>query len=125
MTQVKPTILVTGGAGYIGSHVALALQRAGYNLVVLDNLEYGHRELVEDILQVELVVGDISDRLLLDKLFTVHNIASVMKCAAYNAVGSSLEEPAKSYSNNDSCPCTLLETLIDAIDNKLSFAYPF
>jgi NAD(P)-dependent dehydrogenase (short-subunit alcohol dehydrogenase family) len=48
--KLKPTILVTGGAGYIGSHAVLALQRAGYSVIVLDNLEYGHRELVEDIL---------------------------------------------------------------------------
>ena len=94
MAQVKPTILVTGGAGYIGSHVALALKQAGYNLVVLDNLEYGHRELVEDILQVELVVGDLSDRLLLDKLFTTHDIAAVMHFAAYIAVGESVSDPS-------------------------------
>jgi UDP-glucose 4-epimerase len=62
VSQVKPTILVTGKAGYIGSHAVLALQQEGYRVIVLDNLEYGHREFVEDILQVELVVGDIRDR---------------------------------------------------------------
>lgn len=122
MAQVKPTILVTGGAGYIGSHVAFALKQAGYNLVVLDNLEYGHRELVEDILQVELVVGDISDRLLLDQLFTSHNIAAVMHFAAYIAVGESVEDPAKYYRNNVSGTLTLLEAMVAANVNKLVFA---
>ena len=48
----KPTILVTGGAGYIGSHAILALQQAGYQSIILDNLIYGHRELVENVLQI-------------------------------------------------------------------------
>lgn len=122
MAQVKPTILVTGGAGYIGSHVALALKQAGYNLVVLDNLEYGHRELVEDILQVELVVGDLSDRLLLDKLFTTHNIAAVMHFAAYIAVGESVSDPSKYYRNNVAGTLTLLEAMVAANVNKLVFA---
>jgi UDP-glucose 4-epimerase len=78
MSQAKPTILVTGGAGYIGSPAVLALQRAGYSVIVLDNLEYSHRELVEDILKVELVVGDISDRAILDRLFATCNIAAVI-----------------------------------------------
>ncbi|MEH1806894.1 MAG: GDP-mannose 4,6-dehydratase [Nostoc sp.] len=56
------TILVTGGAGYIGSHAVLALKNAGYEVIVLDNLSNGHRELVEDVLQVKLIVGDMSDR---------------------------------------------------------------
>ena len=46
------TILVTGGAGYIGSHAALALKNAGYNVIILDNLSYGHQEIVDDVLQV-------------------------------------------------------------------------
>ncbi|MCU0515901.1 MAG: NAD-dependent epimerase/dehydratase family protein, partial [Oscillatoria sp. Prado101] len=64
MSEVKPTILVTGGAGYIGSHAVLALQRAGYPVVVLDNLVYGHRDIVDNVLQVELVEGDTNDRAL-------------------------------------------------------------
>lgn len=57
---VMTTILVTGGAGYIGSHAVLALKQAGYEVIVLDNLSNGHRELVE-VLQVKLIVGDMSD----------------------------------------------------------------
>ncbi len=52
MSPVKPTILVTGGAGYIGSHAVLALQGGGYDIVILDNLVYGHQDIVEKVLQV-------------------------------------------------------------------------
>lgn len=122
MSQAKPTILVTGGAGYIGSHVVLTLQRAGYNVVVLDNLEYGHRELVEDILKVELVVGDISDRKTLDQLFATHTVAAVIHLAAYIAVGESVKEPAKYYRNNVSGTLTLLEAMTAADVKKIVFA---
>ncbi len=122
MSQAKPTILVTGGAGYIGSHAVLALQRAGYSVIVLDNLEYGHRELVEDILKVELVVGDISDRTILDKLFASHNIAAVIHLAAYIAVGESVSDPAKYYHNNVSGTLTLLEAMVAAEVTKIVFA---
>jgi len=107
------TILVTGGAGYIGSHAVLALQRAGYQVVVLDNLSNGHRELVEK-LEVELIVGDISDRPLLDHLFTTHKIAAVMHFAAYIAVGESVADPAKYYRNNVNGTLTLLEAMVAA-----------
>jgi UDP-glucose 4-epimerase len=122
VSQAKPTILVTGGAGYIGSHAVLALQRAGYSVIVLDNLEYGHRELVEDILKVELVVGDISDRTILDKLFATHNIAAVVHLAAYIAVGESVSDPAKYYRNNVSGTLTLLEAMVAAEVTKIVFA---
>lgn len=64
------TILVTGGAGYIGSHAVRALQRQGLTVVVLDNMVYGHREIVEQVLQVPLVVGQLGDRPLLDQLLS-------------------------------------------------------
>jgi len=121
VSQVKPTILVTGGAGYIGSHAVLALQREGYHVIVLDNLEYGHREFVEDILQVELVVGDIGDRTTLDKLFATHAIAAVVHFAAYIAVGESVTDPAKYYRNNVSGTLTLLEAMVAAGVKKLVF----
>lgn len=110
----KPTILVTGGAGYIGSHAVLALQRAGYQVIVLDNLSYGHPELVKDVLKVELIVGDTSDRILLDQLFATRNIAAVMHFAAYIAVGESVSEPAQYYRNNVVGTLTLLEAMIAA-----------
>jgi len=111
MTQIPPTILVTGGAGYIGSHAVLALQKAGYNVVVLDNLVYGHRELVEDVLKVELVVGDTSDRTLLDQLFASRDIAAVMHFAAFAYVGESVTNPAKYYRNNVVGTLVLLEAM--------------
>ncbi|MBD2020696.1 UDP-glucose 4-epimerase, partial [Leptolyngbya sp. FACHB-36] len=100
MSQSKPTILVTGGAGYIGSHAVLALQQAGYGVVVLDNLVYGHRDIAEKVLQVELVAGDTGDRALLDQLFATHTIAAVMHFAAYAYVGESVTQPDKYYRNN-------------------------
>ncbi|NEO80315.1 NAD-dependent epimerase/dehydratase family protein, partial [Moorena sp. SIO4G3] len=87
MSQSKATVLVTGGAGYIGSHAVLALLEAGYNVVVLDNLVYGHRDIVEDVLKVKLVVGDTNDRVLLDNLFSDYDISAVMHFAAYAYVG--------------------------------------
>lgn len=122
MSQVKPTILVTGGAGYIGSHAVLTLLRAGYGVIVLDNLEYGHRELVEDVLQAELVVGDIRDRALLDKLFATHQIAAVVHLAAYIAVGESVSDPDKYYRNNVAGTLTLLEAMVAADVKKIVFA---
>ena len=118
----KPTILVTGGAGYIGSHAALALKNAGYGVVVLDNLAYGHREIIEDVVKVELIVGDTSDRKLLDELFATHQIAAVMHFAAYIAVGESVKQPAKYYKNNVSSTLNLLEAMLAANINKFVFS---
>ena len=114
MSPEKPTILVTGGAGYIGSHAVLALKRAGYGVVILDNLVYGHRDLVEKVLQVELIVGDTNDRLLLDELFASHPIAAVMHFSAYAYVGESVTDPDKYYRNNVVGTLTLLEAMLAA-----------
>lgn len=122
MTPVKPTILVTGGAGYIGSHAVLALKRAGYGVVVLDNLVYGHRDLVEKILQVELIVGDTNDRPLLDELFATHQIAAVMHFSAYAYVGESVTDPAKYYRNNVVGTLTLLEAMLAASVKQFVFS---
>jgi UDP-glucose 4-epimerase len=121
MLPVKQTILVTGGAGYIGSHAVMALQRAGYEVVVLDNLVYGHRDFVEK-LQVELIVGDTNDRALLDELFATKNIAAVMHFSAYAYVGESVTEPVKYYRNNVIGTLTLLEAMLAASVNKFVFS---
>lgn len=110
----NPTILVTGGAGYIGSHAVLALQDAGYEVVILDNLVYGHRDLVEKVLKVELIQGDIGDRALLDQLFKTREFAAVMHFAAYAYVGESVSQPAKYYRNNVVGTLTLLEAMCEA-----------
>ena len=112
----------TGGAGYIGSHAALALKNAGYEVIVLDNLAYGHREIIEDVVKVELVVGDTSDRKLLDELFATRDIAAVMHFAAYIAVGESVKEPGKYYTNNVASTLNLLEAMLAAGINKFVFS---
>ena len=112
--MANPTILVTGGAGYIGSHAVLALREAGYEVVILDNLVYGHRDIVETVLKVELIEGDIADRALLDKIFKTREFAAVMHFAAYAYVGESVSQPAKYYRNNVTGTLTLLEAMCDA-----------
>ncbi len=122
MTEVKQTILVTGGAGYIGSHAVLSLQQAGYEVVVLDNLVYGHRDIATEVLKVELVVGDTSDRALLDRLFASRKIDAVMHFAAYAYVGESVTDPAKYYQNNFVGTLTLLEAMRAASINQFVFS---
>lgn len=122
MLSTKTTILVTGGAGYIGSHAVLALQRSGYEVIVLDNLVYGHRDIVEKVLQAKLVVGDTSDRQLLDQIFATHDIAAVMHFAAYAYVGESMTNPAKYYRNNVASTLTLVEAMLAASVRNLVFS---
>lgn len=116
------TILVTGGAGYIGTHAVLALKQAGYDVLVLDNLVYGHRELVTDVLKVNLIEGDLSDRVLLDQVFSTYNIQAVMHFAAYAYVGESVTDPAKYYRNNVMATLTLLEAMLAAGVKRLVFS---
>jgi len=118
----KPAILVTGGAGYIGSHAVLALQQAGYEVVILDNLVYGHQDLVDQALHVKLVVGDTNDRELLDRLFASHKFAAVMHFAAYAYVGESVTKPDKYYRNNVVGTLTLLEAMTAASIDKFVFS---
>ncbi|QCS50252.1 UDP-glucose 4-epimerase GalE [Picosynechococcus sp. PCC 11901] len=108
------TVLVTGGAGYIGSQAVLSLQRRGYRVIVLDNLVYGHQDLVASVLKAELIVGDTGDRPLLDQIFADHKIDAVMHFAAYAYVGESVTAPAKYYRNNVVGTLTLLEAMIAA-----------
>ena len=122
MSERLPTILVTGGAGYIGSHTVLALQRAGYDVIILDNLVYGHRDLVEGVLKVKLVVGDTSDRPLLDRLFADRNIEAVMHFAAFIAVGESVADPGTYYRNNVAGTLSLLQAMVAAGVKKLVFS---
>ena len=96
----KPTVLVTGGAGYIGSHAVNTLLQDGYHVLILDNLVYGHRDLVEQVLQVELIQGDIQDIPLLNSIFQRYKVEVVMHFSAYAYVGESVTDPAKYYRNN-------------------------
>lgn len=122
MSENKTTVLITGGAGYIGSHAVLALQRSGYEVIVLDNLVYGHRDLVETVLKTELIIGDTNDRALLDQLFSSRKIDAVMHFSAYAYVGESVTNPDKYYRNNVIGTLTLLEAMKEASINKFVFS---
>ena len=91
------TILVTGGAGYIGSHTVAELQRQGYDVVVFDNLEYGHRQAVLD---GPLLVGDLLNPDQIGKVFDQYDIEGVIHFAAYVAVGESMTNPTRYFRNN-------------------------
>lgn len=120
---LKPgRILVTGGAGYVGSHAVLALKRAGYEVVILDNLVYGHRDLVEDVLQVPFVEGDVADRRLVEGLLREHDVRAVMHFAAYAYVGESAADPGKYYANNVAGTISLLEAMRAAGVDRLVFS---
>ena len=114
------TLLVTGGAGYIGSHTVRALQQAGHHPVVLDNLVYGHRSSVEEVLRVPLVQGQVGDRELVEALLSGRHpacggepVRAVLHFAAYAYVGESVLDPAKYYRNNLGDTLTLLEALVE------------
>ena len=122
MSLQKPSILVTGGAGYIGSHTALMLEEAGYQVIVLDNLVYGHQQLIESVLSTQVIVGDISDRTVLDSIFQRYSIQAVVHFAAYAYVGESVTNPAKYYQNNVVGTLTLLDAMIEAGVSNLVFS---
>jgi UDP-glucose 4-epimerase len=99
-------ILVTGGAGYIGSHVVRLLTDAGQAVVVLDNLSTGFSDAVLD---AELVVGDTGDRELVSRVLREHSVDTVLHFAAHTIVPESVENPLKYYGNNTCCTRNLLE----------------
>jgi UDP-glucose 4-epimerase len=105
------TTLITGGAGYVGSHALRELLDRGVKCVVLDNLSRGHRELVGD---TELVVGNIGDRKLVQRIFSEFDIDSVMHFAAFAYVGESVQAPALYYENNVAATLALLQTMVEA-----------
>ncbi len=105
------TILVTGGAGYIGSHVARQLGERGEKLVTLDNLSTGFRGAV---LHGEFVAGDTGDAQLVSRVLAEHRVDTVMHFAAHIQVPESVEKPLKYYRNNTANTRTLLECCIEA-----------
>jgi UDP-glucose 4-epimerase len=105
------SILITGGAGYIGSHTVLAFREAGHDIVVLDDLSGGSRALVPA--EVPLVVGDGGDRRLLDDLFRDHDIQAVVHLAGSVDVAESVAAPLKYYRNNTCVSRTLIEACVE------------
>jgi UDP-glucose 4-epimerase len=104
----RQTVLVVGGAGYIGSHMVKDLIRRDYEVVVLDNLCRGHRELVPGGTFVE---GDLGDATVLNQIFSRHSITAVMHFAAFSLVGESVQKPVAYYRNNVSQTIELLDAM--------------
>ena len=102
-------ILVTGGAGYIGSHINKMLYQSGYETVVFDNLVYGHREAVK---WGVLEVGDLADANRLEEIFIKYDIDAVFHFAAYAYVGESVKNPQKYYNNNVVNTLHLLDAMV-------------
>ena len=113
-------ILVTGGAGYIGSHVVEELKRSGYTPIVFDNLSTGHRAAVPQ--DVKLVQGDIHDVKFAAQTMLDNDIQGVIHFAAFSLVGESMVEPAKYYVNNVEGTMHLLLAMRQAQVNKLVFS---
>ncbi len=105
--MIEP-VLITGGAGYVGSHTCKALAAMGYLPISLDNLIYGHTWAVQ---WGPLIKGDIADSLALDRIFSDHRPKAVIHFAAYAYVGESVEHPAKYYQNNVAGSISLLEAM--------------
>lgn len=112
-------ILVVGGAGYIGSHTNKELNQRGYQTVIYDNLEYGHRESVK---WGVLEVGDTADEKRLEEIFIKYPIEAVMHFAAYAYVGESVKTPAKYYLNNVCNTVRLLELMRKYRVNTIVFS---
>ena len=113
------TILVSGGAGYIGSHTTLVLLQAGFDVVVLDNLCNSSAESLKRVAQLAgrvpvFVQGDIRDRAVLDRLFAEHSVDAVLHFAGLKAVGESVAQPLRYYDNNVHGSQVLLQACTDA-----------
>jgi UDP-glucose 4-epimerase len=113
------SVLVTGGAGYIGSHVVRQLGEAGEAVIVLDNLGRGFRQAVT---AGELIVGDVGDYALVSRLFAEHAIDTVMHFAAHTIVPESVAEPLKYYANNTCGTRVLLQACLENGVKKLVFS---
>lgn len=118
-------ILVTGGAGYIGSHCVLALLNKGFDVVVFDNLETGHIETIETLKQegnVEFFKGDLKNLGDINALFDKFSIDAVVHFAALSLVGESVKEPQKYYYNNVYGTLNLLNAMMSHNVNKIVFS---
>ncbi|AYJ86282.1 UDP-glucose 4-epimerase GalE [Sphingomonas paeninsulae] len=112
MTPERFPVLVTGGAGYIGSHAVLALRDAGWPVIVIDNLSTGFRWAIPD--DVTLVEGDLADTALVDTVLRSHKIGAIIHFAGSIIVPESVDNPLKYYRNNTANSRGLIECAIDA-----------
>ena len=112
-------VLVAGGAGYIGSHAAQALARAGHDVWVFDNLSTGHRQAVP---ADRLIVGELVDRDACEQALRLHRIEAVLHFAACCYVGESVTDPAKYYRNNVAATLTLLDAMRAAGVDRIVFS---
>lgn len=113
------TVLVTGGAGYIGSHTVRLLTSQGRDVVVLDSLELGDKSRLGS---VPLFQGDINDERLIEKICRKHDITDVVHFAAYKAVGESMEQPLRYYNNNVAGTIALVRSLLSNGVNRIVFS---
>ena len=114
-------ILVTGGAGYIGSHAVRALANLNYKVIVLDNLVYGHKQAIVNT-DVTFIEGDISDKELILTTIRFYNIEAVMHFAAFAYVGESVLDPSKYYNNNLASAIILLDAMLEAGCKRIIFS---
>ena len=103
------SVLICGGAGYIGSHNVRAFTAHGEDVIVIDNLETGHRESIPE--NIKFYEGDIRDQKILDKIFTENKIEAVVHFCAFSLVGESVEQPLKYFDNNVGGMISLLEAM--------------
>lgn len=121
------TVLVTGGAGFIGSHTTLTLLEAGYQVVVLDNLSNSSQSSLQRVSQLTakqpiFIQGDVNDLPLLNNIFPKYNIQSVIHFAGLKAVGESVQQPLRYYQNNVQGTLTLCQAMAKHKVNKLVFS---
>ncbi|WP_372859932.1 UDP-glucose 4-epimerase GalE [Psychrobacter sp.] len=124
---MKNKILVTGGAGYIGTHTCIALHEAGYEIVVYDNLSNSSREAINRVSAligqpIEFIEGDIRDAESLRQVFLSHHFFGVIHFAGLKAVGESVAKPLLYYNNNVSGTITLLEVMAEYDVKNLVFS---
>ncbi len=120
-------MLVTGGAGYIGSHTVLALLESGFEVLVLDNLSNSSAVALERVARItgktpEFIHGDVRDRALLDTLFTRHQVQAVLHFAGLKAVGESVAQPLRYYDNNVHGSQVLLQAMSKAGVHQFVFS---
>lgn len=112
-------VLVTGGAGYIGSHTVRQLRQRGEEVVVLDTLEFGHRDAIAD---TPLVVGDVADAALVADVFDRYRVDSIVHFAAYKSAGESFTDPGRYFANNVAATAAFLETAYRAGIERIVFS---